>query len=191
MGEKKRTDFLVLCFPNTPAPFIFFNCLVTSFCSKFWQDAFLCLKYLLVYRLGCKIYRSCFSSPTCHPSLSQKRESTLTEGVHELVASLWPAGSVGNGRPAVVGLLVCRLWRRRWTVVLTLAAGAVIIASRRALRVWGTAPTAAAHLLNNVNFSPQLWNKMTRRGLASNHSQGRKLPSVNSELAKPTAMRND
>lgn len=59
----------------------------------------------------------------------------ISEGVHELVASLWPAGSVGNGRPAVVGLLVCRLWRRRWTVVLTLAAGAVIIASRRALRV--------------------------------------------------------
>lgn len=30
----------------------------------------------------------------------------ISEGVHELAAPLWPAGAVGNGWPAAVGLLV-------------------------------------------------------------------------------------
>lgn len=30
----------------------------------------------------------------------------IAEGVHELVASLWPAGPIGDGWSAVVGLLV-------------------------------------------------------------------------------------
>lgn len=189
MGEKReRTDFLVLYFP-------FFHCLITySFLLQIFLcwDPFLCLKYLLVYRFWHEIDRSHISGLTCHPSLSQKRESTLTECVHELVASLRPAGSVGHGRPAVVGLLVCGLRRGRRAIVLTPTAGAVVIASWRALRVWGTAPTAAAHLFNNVNFGPQLWNKMTGQGWAQQpRSRPHTKPSVNSEVARPIAMRKN
>lgn len=53
-------------------------------------------------------------------------------------------------------------------MVLCSAAGAVVVAGRRgALGVGGTAPTAAAHLLNNVDLSPQLCNDTTTTGKSS------------------------
>lgn len=53
-------------------------------------------------------------------------------------------------------------------MVLCSAAGAVVVAgSRGALGVGGTAPTAAAHLLNNVDLSPQLCNDTTTTGKSS------------------------
>lgn len=127
-----------------------------------------------------------------HRPKARKRERTLTECVHELAAALWPAGSIGDSRPDIVGLLVCRLQGGRRAIVLTPTAGAVVITSWRALRVGGTAPAAAAHLFNNVNFGPQLWNKMTWLGWAQQPlSRPHMEPSVDSEVARPTATRNN
>lgn len=172
--------------------FDIFTVLFLSAPNYLCQDPFSCLKYLQVYRFFSQRKRRCTSGLTCRPSLSQKRESTLTERVHELVASLWPAGSIGNGRPVVVRLLVWRLRRRCRAIVLTSAAGAVIIASWGALRVWGAATTAAAHLFNNVNFSPQLWNKIAWQGsVLQPPSRQHTEPFINIKLAKPVAMRNN
>lgn len=170
--------------------FLLFDNLFLSVPNYLCQDPFLYLNYLQDYRFWPKINRSCISGLTCHLP-GQKRESTLTEGVHELVAPLWPAGSVDKGRPAVVGLLVCRLGRRGRAIVLASAAGAVVIASRGALRVWGAAPTAAAHLLNNVHFSPQLWNKMAQVSTQQPFSRQHTESSVKGKPAKPPAMRNN
>lgn len=121
--RKEKNRFLSFVFL-----FLQFDHLFFSVPNYLCQDPFLSLKYPQVYRFLPKIKRSYISGLTGHPP-GQKRESTLTEGVHELVASLWPADSVGHGWPAVVGLLVRRLWRRCRAVVLTSAAGAVVIAS--------------------------------------------------------------
>lgn len=76
----------------------------------------------------------------------------ISEGAHELRASRRPRGSgpVGHGRPAAKGLQ-----GRGGAAVLAATAGAVVVAPRRALRVRGAAPTAAAHLLNDVHLGPQ------------------------------------
>lgn len=96
----RKTDFSVLCFL-----FLLFDNLFLSAPNDLCQDPFLSLKYLQAYRLLSKINRRHISG-LHDPALSHERESTLTEGVHELVASLRPTGSVGDGRPVVGGLLV-------------------------------------------------------------------------------------
>lgn len=53
----------------------------------------------------------------------------ISECVHELAAALWPAGSIGDSRPDIVGLLVCRLQGGRRAIVLIPTAGAVVITS--------------------------------------------------------------
>lgn len=68
--------------------FDIFTVLFLSAPNYLCQDPFSCLKYLQVYRFFSQRKRRCTSGLTCRPSLSQKRESTLTERVHELVASL-------------------------------------------------------------------------------------------------------
>jgi len=180
--ERKAKEWIFSSMP--PPSLFFFNCLVTY--SFLLQTVF-----VRVLSYASKLFRFTDSGvrwaeaiallnprPCPHPSFQLEEGCTLTEGAHELRASLRPPGSIGNSRPAIVRLMV---WSRGCgAVVLTATAGAVIVTSRRALGVRGAAPTAAAHLLDNVHLSPQLWNKRQDKG---QHIK----PSINSKLAKPIA----
>lgn len=106
-----------------------------------------------------------------HTQLSPvvRHKHLLTERVHELIASLWPAGAISNSIPVVI-LLVWWLGRGNMCCLFPFAAGAFIFTPRWAFWIWWAASTAAAHLLNNFNLCSQLWNKRNSSGWY--HKQG-------------------
>lgn len=85
--------------------------------------------------------------------LRQVREeaTVLTERVHELIASRWPAGTISNWVPIAV-----LLGRGRVSRFILPTARAFITTPRRAFWIGGAAATTATHLLNNFHLSSQL-----------------------------------